>query len=59
MYPVAKGLPNNRILHVLGRAYAAPGEQPPAVLSVRGNAVVPVVLAAALVGLGEVLAMWI
>ncbi len=29
MYPVARGLPNNRKLKVLGRAYAAPGEVQP------------------------------
>lgn len=29
VYPIAKGLPNNRRLSVLGRAYAAPGETPP------------------------------
>lgn len=29
VYPIANGLPNNRRLKVLGRAYAAPGDAPP------------------------------
>lgn len=54
MYPVAKGLPNNGLARVLGRAYAAPGEVPPVIW--RGGAwVTPVMAAGIAVGLTQLL----
>lgn len=56
MYPIAKGLPNNRILHVLGRAYAAPGEEPPVLWRGQGW-LWPVAVAAGVIGLAQGLAV--
>lgn len=56
MYPVARGLPDNRTLHVAGRAYAAPGEVQPVLW--RGGWWVTPVLAALVAVCGvEVLAV--
>lgn len=56
MNPVPKGLPNNGLARVLGRAYAAPGEVPPVIW--RGGAwVTPVAAAGVAVCLMQLLSV--
>lgn len=55
---MTNGLPNNGLAHVLGRAYAAPGEKPPAMWR-GGWWIAPAAAAGAAVCVVEVLtALW-
>ncbi len=58
VYPVHRGLPNNRRLQVFGRAYAAPGETPP-VLWRGGWWVAPAAAAGATVCVLQILSVFL